>query len=84
MYLLLLVKEIFKSKSDITPGITKNIYGLKEPTYKLRNEANSFEMRKIKIKYYDLQSTQFPSSEIWNLIYLNLHFILKTVQYWPF
>ena len=45
--LQVLVKEIFKVKSDLVPNIMKDVFELKEPPYNLRSESAHFTGRNL-------------------------------------
>ena len=63
-----LVTEISKVKNDLSPGIMKDVFELKEPAYNLRSESNYFTRRNVKTTYYGLSSIKHLAPQIWELV----------------
>ena len=63
-----LVTEIFKVKNDLDPDIMKDVFELKEPSYKPRSESNHFTRRYVKTTYYGLSSVKHLAPQIWELV----------------
>ena len=54
-----LVTEIFKVKSNLSPEIMKQVFDFQEPYYNLRSETGQFSRGNIKTTHYGNQSVKF-------------------------
>ena len=54
-----LVTEIFKVKSNLSPEIMKQVFDFQEPYYNLRSQTGQCSRGNIKTTHYGIQSVKF-------------------------
>ena len=57
--LQVLVTEIFKVKTNLSPKIMKQVFDFQEPYYNLLSETSQFRWENIKTTHYGIQSVKF-------------------------
>ena len=60
--------KFFKAKNDLSTGIMKEVFELKEPSYSLRSKGLCFVCGNVKTTHYGTESIKYLTPKIWDFV----------------